>query len=226
MLNGQKVWSTNSHTAEWGSAWHGRTRTRPSTAESPTSWSTCRVRASPSGNCGRPTAATCSTRSSSTTCSSPTTAWSASRTTAWKLARTTLGNERLSIGTGLNVGGESPAQIAQKHRAGGPDVELSIGTLAAGYSTLDAMAQRIVVRSLNGLEPAPDGAVLEARPRPDGRPDRRVHPAVRGHRRCGRGRRVDHADVRPRVFIGGGTVEMQLNMIGERILGLPGPRSQ
>ena len=72
-----------------GSAWPGPTPRRPSTRALATSWSTCAARASRSGRCARPTAATCSTRSSSTTSSCLTTAWSASPATAggWPVRR-------------------------------------------------------------------------------------------------------------------------------------------
>ena len=46
------------------SAWPGPTPRRPSTRASATSWSTCAAPASRSARCARPTAATCSTRSS------------------------------------------------------------------------------------------------------------------------------------------------------------------
>ena len=45
--NGQKVWTSAAHKADWGRAWPAPTRKRlPSKRESPTSWSTCVRRAS------------------------------------------------------------------------------------------------------------------------------------------------------------------------------------
>ena len=139
----------------------------------------------------------------------------------WRLARTTLGNERLSIGSGLGGGRKSPARIAAEAGASGPDIEFWIGSLTSDYDTLGALSQRMVVRSLNGLEPAADGAVLKLVS------SQMSARAGNFGLLCG-GQAAAAADgpsasllAAPKVLIGGGTVEMQLNMIGERILGLP-----
>jgi hypothetical protein len=101
-----------------------------------------------------------------------------------------------------------------------PDVELSIGRLTSAYNTLDALSQRIVVRSLNGLEPAADGAVMKLV-----NSQVTVQAGDFGVLCAGPSAAADGPAAAPlatpRVLIGGGTVEMQLNMIGERILGLP-----
>ncbi|SEP19477.1 acyl-CoA dehydrogenase family protein [Trujillonella endophytica] len=138
----------------------------------------------------------------------------------WRLARTTLGNERLSIGGG-HGSRRLPVDIAAAYGAAGPDLEQRAGELTADYDSLDAMGQRILVRSLDALEPGPEGAVLKLLHSQLAPRVAEFELACAGDAGALDGGAATALLSAPRVLIGGGTVEMQLNMIGERILGLP-----
>ena len=221
VLNGQKVWSSNAHLADWGIC---LARTDPEAPKhrgisyflidmSSPGLTVRQLREADGGHMFNETFFDDVFVPDDCLVGEP--------NDGWRLARTTLGNERLSIGSGLGGGRRSPARIAAEAGASGPDVEFWIGTLTSDYNTLGALNQRMIVRSLNGLEPAADGAVLKL-----------VNSQMSARAGnfsllCG-GLTAAAADgpaasllSAPKVLIGGGTVEMQLNMIGERILGLP-----
>ena len=152
----------------------------------------------------------------------------------WPLARTTLANERVSMGSGSSFGGgvEQLVALVADARAGGridADDALvldELGGLVAEAHALAVMGLRTAARSVRGVEPGPEASVrkllgVEHDQRtqeaglsllgPDGAT---TTPGPAGQwtfgflaNRC--------------LTIAGGTSEIQRNVIGERLLGLP-----
>jgi alkylation response protein AidB-like acyl-CoA dehydrogenase len=161
VLNGQKVWSSNAHVAEWGIC---LARTDPEASKHRGISYFLIDMSSPGLTVRQLREADGSYMFNETFFDDvfvPDDCLVGQPNDGWRLARTTLGNERLSIGGGLGGGRRSPAQIAADAGATGPDVEFWIGALTSGYNTLGALSQRMIVRSLNGLEPAADGELAE-----------------------------------------------------------------
>ncbi len=146
----------------------------------------------------------------------------------WRLARTTLANERVSLASDSAFGGSLEAVLGMLAETGAdtePAVLDELGRLLVDAQSLAVMGQRSTLRSVSGLEPGPEssvrkllGAVHEQR------------VADFGLERCGpAGVFCDGASAHwARAFlhtlcltIAGGTSEVQRNVIGERLLGLP-----
>jgi len=146
----------------------------------------------------------------------------------WVLARTTLSNERLAIGGGMSSSGLGVLRRLVRDGTvpvNGPDTTRVLGDLTAHENALSALNLRSVLARLSGLEPGTAGSVSKA--------------ASALHCRATADAIVDilgplaaHVDPRsseatwnylnvPTFLLGGGTVEIQYNVIAERILGLP-----
>jgi alkylation response protein AidB-like acyl-CoA dehydrogenase len=151
----------------------------------------------------------------------------------WPLARNTLANERVSMGSGSSFGGgiETLVDLVRDHLDSGQlhdDALLwdHLGELVAEAHALAVMGLRTAARSLSGADPGPEASVrkllgVEHDQRtqelglsllgPDGAT---TEPGLAGQwtfgflaNRC--------------LTIAGGTSEVQRNVIGERLLGLP-----
>jgi alkylation response protein AidB-like acyl-CoA dehydrogenase len=143
----------------------------------------------------------------------------------WRLARTTLGNERVSMGTGLSGARRDIAVLAESAPGRDAAVLADLARLTARHSAQEALGARALARSLSGLQPGAEASGLKlaaAWNRLD------VTRAVLGWHgpeaatTDGPGGAAAHAYLScPPVLIGGGTAEIQLNVIGERVLGLP-----
>ncbi|KPM54133.1 acyl-CoA dehydrogenase [Frankia sp. R43] len=144
----------------------------------------------------------------------------------WTLARTTLGNERVSISgmqhipVGLVELAGEPGLAAEQS-----DVLRELGETFGPAHALAALALRTTLRSLSGLRPGAESSVSKVLA---GTLATRV--AERAMRWTGPGAAVADGPAGARAqgyltvppkLIGGGTVEIQLNVIAERILGLP-----
>ena len=147
----------------------------------------------------------------------------------WRLARTTLANERVSLATSSAFGGALEAILemvaAGSSGEGDPDVLDTLGRLLVAAQSLALLGQRATLRSVSGLEPGPEASIRKLI---GAEHDQRV--ADFGLALCGGvgvfadGPSADWA----RSFlhtlcltIAGGTSEVQRNVIGERLLGLP-----
>ncbi len=146
----------------------------------------------------------------------------------WRLARTTLANERVSLASDSAFGGSLEAILGMLAAGQGdaePGVADELGRLLVDAQSLAVMGQRATLRSVSGLEPGPESSVRKLLAAEH---EQRV--ADFGLERCGPvGVFADGAAAHwARSFlhtlcltIAGGTSEVQRNVIGERLLGLP-----
>jgi alkylation response protein AidB-like acyl-CoA dehydrogenase len=153
----------------------------------------------------------------------------------WRIARTTLANERVSLSRSWTFGCGVPELLETAKAAS--DVPLErVGELVATGHALDALSVRATLKQLSGTEPGATGSVrklLSMRQAQEVAELCWEMSAVTGALAGGHGRPVapdgqpDGAHWARQVLItraltiGGGTTDIQLNIIGERILGLP-----
>jgi alkylation response protein AidB-like acyl-CoA dehydrogenase len=145
----------------------------------------------------------------------------------WKLARTTLANERVSLASDSAYGGALEAVLDMMGGAGEDDPALldELGGLLVDAQSLAVLGQRATLRSVSGLEPGPEVSVRKLL---GAEHDQRVSDL--GLLLLGSAAAYSDGDAAywARSFlhtrcltIAGGTSEVQRNVIGERLLGLP-----
>jgi 3-oxochol-4-en-24-oyl-CoA dehydrogenase len=142
----------------------------------------------------------------------------------WRLARTTLGNERVSIGAGMSGPAESPAQIARRLGVSGPWVTRDVGRLTGWLNASEALARRGLLQRLGGTQPGAESSVLKLMSSLVLADVRRTALAWTGPAAAVIDGAASPAQAYlsvPPTLIGGGTSEIQLNVIAERVLGLP-----
>jgi len=139
----------------------------------------------------------------------------------WRVARNTLGNERVHMADQVTFDAGLESLIA---RAGEFD-ETRLGALLAEAHALACIGLRTTLRQVSGVEPGAGASVRKL--------IQTVHqqkvaelglellgPA--GALREGAGERAVHGFLLSRCLtIAGGTTQVQLNVVAERILGLP-----
>lgn len=142
----------------------------------------------------------------------------------WRVARNTLGNERVHMADQLTFGTGLEELIA---RSPGLDdaCRARIGALAAEAHALGCIELRTTLLQVDGMEPGPGASVRKL--------VRTVHRqkvaelalellGPEGAVREGAGERAVHEVLMSRCLtIAGGTTQVQLNVVAERLLGLP-----
>ncbi|MEU8763160.1 acyl-CoA dehydrogenase [Streptomyces sp. NPDC048659] len=142
----------------------------------------------------------------------------------WRVARNTLGNERVHMADQVAFDTGLEALIA---RAGDEDgaVRARIGALVAEAHALACIGLRTTLLQVSGLEPGPGASVRKL--------VQTVHQqklaeltlellGPEGALREGPGERAVHGLLMSRCLtIAGGTTQVQLNVVAERLLGLP-----
>jgi alkylation response protein AidB-like acyl-CoA dehydrogenase len=152
----------------------------------------------------------------------------------WPLARTTLANERVAMGSGSSFGGGIEALLAlfnESVRGSGPDGAGSaygleeLGGLVAESHTVALLGLRTTHRSVSGAKPGPEASVrkllgVEHDQRTQEFGLELLGPA--GATTEGAAQQWTFGFLANRCLtIAGGTSEIQRNVIGERLLGLP-----
>jgi alkylation response protein AidB-like acyl-CoA dehydrogenase len=146
----------------------------------------------------------------------------------WRLARTTLANERVSLSSDSAFGGGLEAALswlADHPESAHPVVLDQLGSLVAEAQSLAVLGLRVTLRSLSGVEPGPESSVGKLL---GAQFDQRVHEfgldllGPVGATTVGDAAPWAHGVLHSKCLtIAGGTSEVQRNVIGERLLGLP-----
>ena len=149
-------------------------------------------------------------------------------TSGWQAARTTLGNERVSMGSGSSMGPGVESLLALAEEAGGFDDPVTADTLGDVIATAQALAAlgtRMTLRALAGAAPGPDASVRKLL---GVEHDQRVQEIGLELLGAAGASGDDAAALWVGGFLGnrslsiaGGTSEIQRNVIAERLLGLP-----
>ncbi|MEU8436848.1 acyl-CoA dehydrogenase family protein, partial [Streptomyces sp. NPDC029216] len=153
----------------------------------------------------------------------------------WKAARNTLGNERVHMADQMTFDtppgpggpGGTPSLEALIAASAGLDASYGarIGALAAEAHALACIGLRTTLQQVSGLEPGAGASVRKLVQTPH--QQRTAELALEllgpaGAVREGAGERAVHGMLMSRCLtIAGGTTQVQLNVVAERILGLP-----
>ncbi|HEY7147291.1 MAG TPA: acyl-CoA dehydrogenase [Streptosporangiaceae bacterium] len=153
----------------------------------------------------------------------------------WKVARTTLANERVSLSRSWAFG-SGVAELLAQVRAGGGGPSGQAGRLVAEGHAIDLLGLRVTLKQLSGTEPGATGSVRKllgmrhaqqvaelcwAMSGPDGALGAGPSAGLRQHEGPNGPHWARQVLTNRALTIGGGTTDIQLNIIGERILGLP-----
>ena len=146
----------------------------------------------------------------------------------WPLARTTLANERVSLSSDSALGGaleEVLALVGSRPELADPVTLDRLGALITEAQSLAQLGLRATIRSVSRLEPGPESSIRKLA---GAEFDQRVHEfgldllGPEGVRVDGAAASWAHAVLQSKCLtIAGGTSEVQRNVIGERLLGLP-----
>jgi 3-oxochol-4-en-24-oyl-CoA dehydrogenase len=143
----------------------------------------------------------------------------------WRVARTTLANERVSLSQSWTFGCGNPELIEAVQGVGagaGQAVLERAGRLLAEGHAIDLLGMRVTLKQLSGTEPGATGSVRKLLGMRHAQRVAEECWSLTGPDGALGGARWPRAVLFTRALtIGGGTTDIQLNIIGERILGLP-----
>jgi 3-oxochol-4-en-24-oyl-CoA dehydrogenase len=148
----------------------------------------------------------------------------------WTVARATLGNERVSIGSGGVTRGaqgsdEQLIEVVDQRHHGDKGYARQVGALLAEGNAMKLINTRSVLRAVMGVEPSPEGNVTKLLNSEHGQ--RVAELAMVLSAEDGALEGDDDGQTGPAwvsirsLSIAGGTSEIGRNQIGERLLGLP-----
>ncbi|GGQ03311.1 alkylation response protein AidB-like acyl-CoA dehydrogenase [Actinomadura coerulea] len=150
----------------------------------------------------------------------------------WRVARTTLANERVGLTSSFQLGGDLPELLdlaAELGLDGDPLVRDGIGRLACDEHAFNLLGLRATLKRLSGTDPGATANVRKLVAMEHGQQVTEFGFTLLGEEGALTGGRRDPLRARwtryllasRAMSIGGGTTEVNLNVIGERILGLP-----
>jgi len=143
----------------------------------------------------------------------------------WRVARTTLANERVSLSQSWTFGCGNPELIEAVRGLGelaGQAVLERAGRLIAEGHAIDLLGMRVTLKQLSGTEPGATGSVRKLLGMRHAQRVAEECWGLTGPDGAVGGTRWSRAVLFTRALtIGGGTTDIQLNIIGERILSLP-----
>ncbi len=154
----------------------------------------------------------------------------------WTLAKVTLGNERVSLSGGGALWGNGPSAsdlinlVRERGGVGDPVLRQKVAKLHIESEILRLIRLRTVTAAIKGRPPGPEASVRKALADEHGQNIMGLAKELSG----ASGMLADHgplgapADMwhhgflfAPALTVGGGTSEVQRNIIGERVLNLP-----
>ncbi|TDB94779.1 acyl-CoA dehydrogenase [Actinomadura sp. 7K534] len=146
----------------------------------------------------------------------------------WQVARNTLSNERVSLSTGGGLGMGVPELLDFfKNRTLDPVAAVEVGKLIAQGQSIDLLGLRTTLKQLNGVEPGAEASVRKLLGVQFNQDVADYCWAAQGAASVTEvpmaesGIVARHMLFSRAMTIYGGTTEVQLNIIGERLLGLP-----
>ena len=153
----------------------------------------------------------------------------------WRVARTTLANERVSLSQTWTFG-SGVAELLQVANVAAGSSHARVGELVCAAHAIDLLGLRVTLKQLSGTEPGATGSVRKLLGMRHAQEIAELCFALSGPGGAlgGAGGAPVTASGEPNgaqwarqvlmtqaLTIGGGTTDIQLNIIGERILGLP-----
>ena len=155
----------------------------------------------------------------------------------WRLAKVTLGNERVSLSTGGVLWGQGPTalDIIDEARSIGvahPVMRQRIAALYTEHFILEIIRQKTLMARLRGEQPGPEASVRKTMADEHGQTAMEIARDIIGADAMLIGATSGSKTIRSKSWysgymfsraltIGGGTTEVQANILGERVLGLP-----
>jgi 3-oxochol-4-en-24-oyl-CoA dehydrogenase len=153
----------------------------------------------------------------------------------WRVARTTLANERVSLSQTWTFG-SGVAELLEVANVAAGSSHTRVGELVCAAHAIDLLGLRVTLKQLSGTEPGATGSVRKLLGMRHAQEIAELCFALSGPggALAGAGGAPVTASGEPNgaqwarqvlmtqaLTIGGGTTDIQLNIIGERILGLP-----
>lgn len=143
----------------------------------------------------------------------------------WRAGRTTLANERVSMGAGASMGAGVAALVALLDEGSSPHDLARVGETLARDAALTALRNRLTIRSLAGADAGPEASIVKLLGVIHDQDVQEVGVELLGpDAAAARGLAAGWVSSflwNRSLTIAGGTSEVQRNVIGERILGLP-----
>ncbi len=146
----------------------------------------------------------------------------------WTVARATLGNERVSIGSGSGVTGVDPAALialTAEHSDRLAGAKIRVGNFLADDHAIRLLNLRSAVRSIEGAGPGPEGNITKLKLAEHMGEYATISCLLHGQDAAlvdgGAAVAVMMAMASRAMAIAGGTSEVTRNQIAERILGMP-----
>ena len=157
----------------------------------------------------------------------------------WRLAKVTLGNERVSLSTGGVLWGNGPTALdviteAKKIGRHSPVLRQKLAQIYIEHTVLEIIRMRTLTARLRGSQPGPEASIRKIMADEHGQRVMSVARDIIGLDALviGPDDAVAGKHIRSKSWysgymfsqaltIGGGTTEVQKNILGERVLGLP-----